>query len=86
MTEHGIFAEIAKYGAYAVVAVLGFFFRRHTEKADKKESEQDMKLDTLDKRLDGHDVSRADIRAQIAAIQAMLLKIDRNIDKLLDRK
>ncbi len=78
--------KLLEYGSYLVVGVLGWFLRRHIEHSDGKEKEQDLKLDALDKRVDGHDVSRADFKAQINNIYSLLQKMDRNIDKLLDRK
>lgn len=86
MSENHIISEGIKYVSYIVMLVIGWFLRRHIEQTDIREAEQDHKIATLDKRLDNHDVSRADIKAQIANINLLLQKMDRNIDKLLDRK
>lgn len=86
MSENHIVTEVIKYVSYVVMLVIGWFLRRHIEKTDLKETEQDHKIAMLDKRIDGHDVSRADLKAQIANIHILLQKMDRNIDKLLDRK
>jgi len=84
--ETGLLHKIFEYGAYLIAGLVGWFLKRHMESAAKHEEEQNQKLDMLDKRLDGHDVSRADIKAQISSIHNMLKKMDRNIDKLLERK
>lgn len=86
MDETNILHKLLQYGSYLVVGVLGWFFRRHAEKTDAKEREQDVKIEVLDKRLNGHDISRADMNAQIISMHRILEKMDKNIDKLLDNK
>lgn len=85
MIELEVFNKIGQYGSYLLVTVLGWFLRRHVERSERTEMKQDERIEMLDKRIDSHDVSRADIKAQINAIHDTLKKIDRNIDKLLDK-
>ena len=85
MIEQGLFHKVAEYGSYAIAGLVGWFLKRHMEKSDVREQEIEKKLEVLDKRLDSHDVSRADYRAQLIVLHQSIDRIDKKLDKLLDR-
>lgn len=85
MVEQGIVHKLLEYGSYAIAGIVGWFLKRHMEKSDLKEKELEQKLELLDKRIDSHDVSRADYRAQLVILHQSIDKIDKKLDRLLDK-
>ena len=75
-----------KYAVYPMLIMLGWLGRRHIEKSELKEKEQDMKIEALDRRQDLSDVANAARDAHLESIFKYLDRIEKNLDELLKQK
>lgn len=85
MSEHSLWIEALKWigGIFVTVFswVVGGMVKKHMKESEETKKDIYLKLELLDKRVDTHDVSRANTEANIMHILKYLEKIDQKLDK-----